>query len=395
MSFIKSHCSHVGAYPLVSCCPPACLVRVSAVMAPKETMAVTTTIALIEQFLTSLAPDAAHFVPETGAEAPSPLVLLDAAAKSLKAQVTKVSLLTINAPFTPSAVATSLQAVNDSILPSLMTATLLSTPDLFTTSFSKETKGLTRSLLRELLTLVRMVDARSKDGKPTAAVLEPKKREVTEATGRVWEACDSLVRLSEQGVPGFVARKAKQWLELMKDAVKELQEWDPEEEVDDDLFGEEQSDDDEPQTVDENKDTTDDRATISAGVKDQALKVLSRIPQSVHVLVKQRLDKFHPPSSIELSATTRKSLEDILTGTRRISDMIDESAEGMYMGDLELCLKKAGEARALTIEIVQAALEPWGEAKSGTDTARSETQEDKFIKRALEWIRQVDTGTVQ
>lgn len=364
-------------------------------MAPKETIAVTTTIALIEQFLTSLAPDAAHSVPETGAAAPSPLVLLDAAAKSLKAQVTKVSLLTINAPFTPSAVAKSLQALNDSVLPSLVTATLLSTPDLFTTSFSKEVKGLTRSLLRELLTLVRMVDTRSKDGQPSTALPEPKKREVTEATGRVWEACDSLVKLSEQGVPGFVARKAKQWLELMKDAVKELQEWDPEEEVDEnDLFGEAPSDD-EPQQVDESKENNDDRATISAGVKDQALKVLSRIPQSVHVLVKQRLDKFHPASSVELSATTRKALEDILSGTRRISDMIDESAEGMYMGDLELCLKKAGEARALTIEIVQVALEPWNEAKSGTDTAPSETQEEKFIKRALEWIRQVDTGTVK
>ena len=358
-------------------------------------MAIATTLALTEQFLTSLAPDANHTVPETGAEAPSPLVLLDAAAKSLKAQVTKVSLLTINTPFTPSAVATSLQAVNDSVLPSLMTATLLSTPDVFTTSFSKEIKGLTRALLRELLALVRLVEARSKDGRPTAALTEPKKSEVTEATGRVWEACDSLVKLSELGVPGFVARKAKQWLELMKDAVKELQEWDPEEEVDDDLFGDGASDDDEeqPQAVDGNKDTADDRATISAGVKDQALKVLSRIPQSVHVLVKQRLEKFRPTVSAELPVATRKTLEDILSGTRRISDMIDESAEGMYMGDLELCLKKAGEARALTIEIVQAALDPLDKTTSGT--ALSETQEDKFIKRALEWIRQVDTGTVK
>jgi len=65
----------------------------------------------------------------------------------------------------------------------------------------------------------------------------------------------------------------------------------------------------------------------------------------------------------------------------------------MYMGDSELCLKKAGEARALTIELVEAALEPWDETRSSS--ANSETQEDKFIKRALEWIRQVDTGTVK
>lgn len=360
-------------------------------MAPQGNVAISTTIALLEQFLTSLAPHATHPAPPTGANAPSPLVLLDAAAKSLKAQVTKVSLLTINTPFTPSAIATSLQAVNDSVLPSLMTATLLSTSELFTTSFSKEVKGLTRVVLREFLSLIRLVEARSKDGRPSSGVSEAKKSEVTEATGRVWDGCDSLVKLSQAGLAGFVARKAKQWLELMKDAVKELQEWDPEEEIDDDLFGDAVEDAADSPPGDKSNAEDDNRATISAGVKDQALKVLSRIPQSVHVLVKQRLDKFHPPTSTALSTQTRAKLEHILSGTRRISDMIDESAEGMYMGDLELCLKKAGEARALTIEIVEAVLIPLDETAPRAD--QSQTQEDKFVARALDWIRQVDTDT--
>lgn len=356
-------------------------------MASQGNVAILTTIALIEQFGANLAPDAVHQVPQTPADAPSPLVLLEAASKSLKAQVTKVSLLSINTPFTASAVATSLQAVNESVLPSLVTAALLSTPETFTASFSKEIRGLVRSLLRDLLFLARLVDARSRDGQPKTALSNAKKSEITEATGRVWDGCDNLTKLAEHGLPGFVARKAQQWLDLMKDAVKELQDWDPEEDVDDDLFGDATEDDGEPE---EDKAEDDNRATISAGVKDQALKVLSRIPQSVHVLVKQRLDKFHPHVTSPLSVDTRKKLEDILSGTRQISDMIDESAEGMYMGDLELCLKKAGEARALTIDIVEIGLKALDQ-EAASD--KPQTQEDKFVQRALDWIRQVDTGS--
>jgi len=63
----------------------------------------------------------------------------------------------------------------------------------------------------------------------------------------------------------------------------------------------------------------------------------------------------------------------------------------MYLGDLELCLRKAGEARALTIEIVQSVLRPFPNAKD-TSTPDTESNEDKYVQRALDWIRQVDTG---
>jgi hypothetical protein len=87
-----------------------------------------TSIALCQRFAASLAPNAPFEVPQTGPTAPSPLVLLHAAVTTLRAQVTKLSLLAITAPFTPSAVATCLAPLNDSILTSLVTAALLTTP---------------------------------------------------------------------------------------------------------------------------------------------------------------------------------------------------------------------------------------------------------------------------
>ncbi|KAK5251875.1 hypothetical protein LTR40_011334, partial [Exophiala xenobiotica] len=212
------------------------------------------------------------------------------------------------------------------------------------------------------------------------------KQAFTEATGRVWDDCDKLALLAKEGVPGYVVRKSKQWLDLMKDAVKEFEEWDPEENLDeDDPFGESLSDDEHNDESDEADDS--DRAAISAGVKEQALKVLHRIPQSIHVVIKQRLEKID--TTKPASSTHMTQLDTILKQSRHISELIDESAEGMYLGDLELCLKKAGEARALTIEVVESVIQPFAKVGSA-DVA--ESKEDKYVRRALEWIQQVDTG---
>jgi len=351
-----------------------------------------TTIALADQFTTSLSANASDKIAPTAPGTPSPLILLNAAAASLKSQVTKLSLLAITLPFTPSAVSACLKPVNDSVLPSLVTATLLSTPELFSGTFSSECRTLATAVLRDLQVLVRLVEQRSKSSQAKSGISDSEKKTITEATGRVWEDCDQLVKLADEGFAGFVVHKAKQWLELMKDAVKELEEWDPAEEVDDgDLFGDSLSDDgsDHDTPDEERKDalTNDDRATISAGVKDQALKVLNRIPQSIHVVVKQRLDKV---GAQPLDSGQRSALDTILKRSRTISELIDESAEGMYLGDLELCLKKAGEARALTIEVVESVIMPIVPS-SASDTV-PETNEDKYIRRALEWIQQVDPG---
>ena len=348
---------------------------------------IATSIALAEQLVHTLFPENNANAPRSRPDSPSLLLLLSAAAKSLKAQVTKLSLLTVTTPYTPSAVATCLRPITESILPSLATAALLCNADLYTSSFVTEVRSVCRLALSELLLLLKCVRTRDGDGSPKKELSTSHKNEITGQAGRVWEKCDELVRLAEGGLPGFVVRKSKQWLELMKDAVKELQAWDPEEEVDpDDLFGDAVSDDEIPEKDEHAGDRpSNDRATISAGVKEQVLKVLTRIPQSVHVVIKQRLEKLDATSKDTLPPNLRAGLEMAVTKIRSVSESIDESAEAMYMGDPELCLKKAGEARAITIEIIGAFTRP-----PFRPTERiEETQEDKYIARAELWIQQV------
>jgi hypothetical protein len=352
-----------------------------------------TSVALCQRFAASLSPNASFEAPQSKSAEPSPLALLHASATTLKAQVTKLSLLAITAPFTPSAVATCLSPLNDSILTSLVTAALLTTPEVFTPSFSAACRNQATAALLELKSLLELVQARSCSPNSAAELKEVDKKAFTEATGKVWDNCDKLFPLAAEGVPGFVVSQSKQWLDLMKDAVKELQEWDPEDDLvfGDDLLGTDGSDDDAFDGP-ANQDPSDDRAAISAGVKEQALKVLNRIPQSIHVVIKQRLEKL--PASTSSNPTVVAKLDNVLKRTRTISELIDESAEGMYLGDLELCLKKAGEARATTIEVVESVLQPWIDATSPPITAApTDSNEDKYIQRALEWIRQVDPGT--
>lgn len=349
-----------------------------------------TSLALIEQFHRSLkTPNSTSGTSSATDDYPSPLLLLKAASESLKSTVTKLSLLSITPPFTGSAIVSMLKPMNDSILPSLVTAVLLVTPTLFPDSFAAESNRLAIAALLELRSLLEFVDARAKDGKPKSELNKKDKQAITEATGRTWETCDSLIKFSTDGVSGFVVKEIEKWLALMKDAVQELQEWDPEEDVDGDLFGDADSDEEGSSAFTE-KSKDHDQATIAAGVKDQALKVLSRIPQSIHVVVRQRIAKMPPEltnGDKSLDVKHKTILDKIIKQARNTSECIDETAEAMYMGDPELSLKKAGEARALTIDIVESVIPPWVPVTSETEPKK----EDTFIKRALLWIEQVDT----
>lgn len=58
-------------------------------------------------------------------------------------------------------------------------------------------------------------------------------------TGVLWETCDALTALSENGLVNLALAKAESYYALLKDAIAELEEWEPDEDDDDedDPFG--------------------------------------------------------------------------------------------------------------------------------------------------------------
>ena len=370
------------------------------------TVTLNTTLALIDQFSRSLAPTSSlpnnthnSTAVDEGANpsSPSPLPLLSTCAASLKAQSTKMSLLTITPPFTLSAINTVLVTLNDSVLPSLVTGALLVTNESYTASFSAEVHSQVRGTLNDLRTLLASVESRGKDGKPKHEMGEGDKGNVTEAVGRVWESCDAIMQLANEGIGGFVIRKAESWLSLIKDAVSELQDWDPEDEDDvDELFNDaldNHSDEDDeslPNGIQGEEETTakaDPKDVLEA--KTSALRILTRVPQSVHVVIKQRLQKWRLQVKENISEERRQILDSLMANLKGISETVDETAETLYMGDLLECKKLLRRVWEMTVQVVEAVKQP----RHGHDQDDSgATKEDKYIDRALEWIKQVEPG---
>lgn len=423
-----------------------------AAMADKKlTATLATTLNLLGQFsrsLDSVSPEATALPPPTS---PSPLPLLATCATTLRAQTTKLSLLIITPPFTPSAISTIITSLNDAILPSLLTATLLLTPGSFTKAYSAQANSLTKATLRDVGCLIQLVETRSREGNPKAEPTSQQKSEVTATTGKVWADCDELKELAEGGIAGLVVMKAEQHLELIKDAVKEIEEWDPEDDDDGDY------DDDDDGNNDDNKEKdgfhfNDDKPTQSENESDECeksgplqgnkpgqdmreiktsiLRILTRIPQSLHVVIHQRLKKglplllppFQqqpPPPAAATTASLQPRpviaiLDSVLTKMGQTSTCVDDVAERLYTHDALGALLTAEKARSCVVEIVEAVLVGWDSnlrVKAGAESegggaaaaaaaaaaqstapagvGRSETKEDRYIKRALDWIKSI------
>lgn len=369
----------------------------------KLTKTLTTTLHLLDHFtnsLTSLPPEGTAQPPNT----PSPPNLLSTCATTLRAQTTKLSLLIITPPFTPSAIYTVVASLNDAILPSLLTATLLLTPSNFTKAYSAEAISLTKATLRDLKPLIHLVETRSQDGKPKADPTAHQKSGVTEATGKIWEDCDELFQLADGGIASFAVKKAEQYLELIKDAVKEIEEWDPEDDDDDydSLFDDNQAET--PPTEDTHeKPTTPPSSTPHdiAQIKLSTLKILNRLPQSLHVVIHQRLKQGLPPTPFGLPQQIL-ILDNITSKMEQTSTCIDDVAERLYTHDALGAMLTVEKARACVVEIVEGVMVAgWDDASAvvvdgheeGTkkDMTRVETKEDRYVKRALEWVKSAGT----
>jgi Grap2 and cyclin-D-interacting len=327
------------------------------------TATLATTSGLLDQFLRSLnsiLPDGPSTPPDT-----PPLSLFSASAATLRAQITKLSLLIVTPPFTPSAVSTILASLNEAVLPNLLTSVLLLSPTTFTKAYSTEATALTKAALRDLQCLVQLIDDRFKDSKAKAEPKSSQKSAVTEATGKIWEDCDGLKALADNGVEGFALKKATQYLDLIKDAVKEIEEWDPDEVDGDDDFGVDEEDEDEdednttPPSSTKAKNTTKaeqdpnkaeqeteeqvDKPAVTSKIHQihqTTLKILTPIPPTFQTFITRT---FHPnarvpttstpilsPTSPAVSTIPTSNLDTLLTTLQKTSDCIDEVAERLY-----------------------------------------------------------------
>lgn len=149
----------------------------------------------------------------------NPFTLLADTAKLIKAHTTKLTLLSINTPFTPSALITVLSSLTICV-PVLPHALTLIAPSIHTLCLTREFILRVRRVINELRTVVSAVRDLGPDGGQDA-----KSRGSLISAGVVWETCDNLVSLADGGLAGFVLSRARAQRALLEDALVELREW--------------------------------------------------------------------------------------------------------------------------------------------------------------------------
>ncbi|KAL4769669.1 hypothetical protein BDW60DRAFT_96072 [Aspergillus nidulans var. acristatus] len=347
-----------------------------------------TTRALIEQFQASLSTTQPNPGPATSEENQilDPLPLLSASSTALKSHVTKLSLLAMNSPFTPSAVAKTLSTLNESVLPSLVTAALLVTPESHTRAFQSEIRVLTGTALKELSLLVKEVQVIAEEKADKKSLEQAEKDAVTAVAGRVWDACDVLVDVAAKGVVGFVVRRAQEYRDLVRDAVEEIEEWDPDEK--DDEFFDGLLDDDgkyEAGSDDKDDEESDDGESSAAlhARKKIALRILKPIAQIYPTLIANRLERVPVP----LAPSNIGILESVLKSLQQIPDHIDEVAGALYEADLDKYSRQLRKTKESAFNAIELVVLPWDLKQTAND---QENQGDKFTAWSKTWTKVIE-----
>ncbi|KAM0721236.1 hypothetical protein Q7P37_003524 [Cladosporium fusiforme] len=335
-------------------------------MAPADVKAledlIASTQALLTQFNATLADNASKPTVEHIANPPNPLQVFSDAAKLVKAHVTKLSLLVINKPFTPTAVTKVIRDVSTTCLPALISAVQICQQEKATWGelLGREAQLRTQRVFKELETLLREVKSVAQG----AAAGTSGGRDSLSATGVVWESCDSLIQLHTLGIAGLAVQKAEEWRDTIKDAIEELQEWAEGEDLETEGQNDELLDsDDEGVDGDDNDSLNDlfnaanslpaDRPELKELV-EQAVEKLKKVEILYKALVKRRLKAYKSVAAAEGKQSSAAYLDEIMENLKALPDMVDDLASTFY--DLEEesaksalsdCVKKACDTATL------------------------------------------------
>lgn len=324
---------------------------------------------LISQFLAALTADANAPLPPNP---PNPLHVLRDSAALLKAQTTKLSLLLLNKPFTPTAIASIIRQIAGTCLPAMMGAVEICVPEIWGRLPRKEVQARVRTVLREMdvcmaevLDVARQSQADTSGAKATLASAGGEKtrqtgRDTLASTGVVWAACDAVSALENLGIGGIAVKKAEQYRDMINDAIEELREWSEEGDDENDEDGGLDSGDDAGDS--DGHDSVEDMFAAANSLPkdredlrellDETLGKLKKISMLYTALIKRRLKTFD--SNIAGKRVNVDTLDSVMEKLRRLPHQVDELASAFYDLDdeatkqrLSSCITEAREAMTL------------------------------------------------
>ncbi|KAH6617242.1 hypothetical protein F5144DRAFT_596297 [Chaetomium tenue] len=238
-------------------------------------------------------------IDEQLAAATGPLDALSLAHDStalIKAHATKISLLIINEPFTPTAIAKVLRELVDGPIPSLAAAVEVCTPERYTRTIQQDLAWRAGRVLKELKQLLSRIPKDGKvlsDAKKNASVGAAGGRGSIATTGVLWAACDEVMTFAKRGFAGALAYKVEQLRDTLKDVMEELKEWGEEtdgDEDDDDENSEDEGSDSFSQATPHHESTSVSGTRDAQAILDDLMNSQRHIPRDDPDRIRERLE---------------------------------------------------------------------------------------------------------
>ena len=343
---------------------------------------IASTLGLLQQFATSISATSTTPHETTRIDnPPNPLQVLGDSAKLVKAHTTKLSLLAINKPFTPSAITKVLKELSSTCLPAMMSAVQICEQEkaVWGSMMGREVQLRVQRVFKELQSLLQELQSIA-----AGTQAQVGRRDTLSSTGVVWESCDAMIELEKRGLGGLAVQKAEQYRDTIKDAIEELKEWAEGDDLEHEGTGDALLDDDD-EGVDGDKDSIEDifnaansmpkdRPELKA-LADEADGKLKKIAILYEALLKRRIKTFrHYTEGTEDTARKVARLDELMLHLKRMPHQADELASCLY--DLDEATARA--ALQKVVDEGKAAASGMGDQWGGG--------EDAFTEWIVKWI---------
>ena len=167
-------------------------------------------------------------------------------------------------------------------------------------------------------------------------------RDTLAATGVLWAECDKMVASGSGGLTQVAAERVEEYHGLLKDAIAELEEWDPNDEPESDTDSLTSNKGTIPGTlvVDDSLEKSLQSLSLSpvAALRTRTLSILRLIRILYPALLKRRILTFpniNTTTTMESLPTPSqvRILDQLIENTRQFTEETDEVAGDLYAGD--------------------------------------------------------------
>ena len=301
---------------------------------------------------------------------PNAVALSTDAAAILKAQTTKLSLLVLNKPFSPSEIAFILKSLCQECIPVLLSACQLCPRRSYTNFLHRLIRT---SVDTTLIKFLQLLDEIPSDER---MVVQFQAQKTLQSTGMIWESTDFITGLGSFGFVPVAVRKVEDYHSLLKDAIEELDEWQTGEVGSMDLLA------NQVHLAKLESDPFDMPSAASPIIQSTAKKVieiLKLIRLLYPALIKRRLKKF-PNINAQTEQEAFPELEQIerfdhiMTYCQLFSEEADEIAGALYLHDKKQVDSKLGTIKDYARKCIMNIRDPWVGG------------EDEFTRWTVKWL---------